>query len=144
MWGMMEHSSVAAKLRLEGFEALPRACAPSGVYALCADGEVLYVGQAKNVYQRLTTHYNAKRRIKVYATVKLLSPGDVRVNPIPYDSVMVKWVPIAELDRIERELILRLRPKFNIQIREPLPKVKVDLAALGITRLEGLRRRKIA
>lgn len=131
----------------EGFETLPSACAPSGVYALCGAGEVLYVGQAKNVYQRLTVHWNARRapaRNKLYASLTFLTPADPRVNVIPYDRVLVKWVPVDDLNRIERELILRLRPKYNIQLREPLPKVNVDLVSLGLRRPGDIRRRKVA
>lgn len=137
MDGMLE------KLRGEGFETLPSVCAPSGVYALCGAGEVLYIGQAKNVYQRLVTHWNARRRTSL-GCLAFATLGDARVNAIPYDCVIVKWVPVKDLNRIERELILRLRPRYNIQIREPLPKVNIDLASLGLRRPGDIRRRRVA
>ena len=48
-----------AALIPEGFVEVPGIRAPSGVYLLLgAEGEVLYAGQAKQIYQRITTHYN--------------------------------------------------------------------------------------
>ena len=53
------------ELLAEGFVEVPGWRAPSAVYLLLDDeGQVLYAGQAKKVYQRLTAHYNARVRGK--------------------------------------------------------------------------------
>lgn len=124
---------------LEGFEPLSGAASPSGVYALLWKGEVVYVGQAKNVYQRITTHYN--RLIDNTYVAGFVTPGDIRGMTIRYDSAMVLWTAVEDLKDVEQELIWRLRPKYNRQVLGPIPKVKVNLAAL---KLKPMRRRVAA
>ena len=126
---MMEQAATA--LRAEGFDYLPGITAPSAVYALVDRGVVIYVGQAKNVYQRLTTHMNAKRRGGKKGKTTW-GPRDINGKPFSFDAVLVKWTPMAELDRVERELILRLRPKYNERVIAPIPRVRVDLLGLGL------------
>lgn len=143
MESMMDQS---AKLRFEGFEPVSHATAPCGVYALVAKGEVVYVGQARNVYQRLTSHLNNRLRKRQRPSDRFISPGDIRSRKIEYDSVLVKWVPENDLDIVERELILALRPKYNLRVVDPPKRVAVNLAALGIhIRREGdIKRRRVA
>jgi excinuclease UvrABC nuclease subunit len=114
--GMMKNFG----LDCEGFVELPGVAAPMGVYLLLAQGEVVYVGQSKNVFQRLTSHYNARRRgyrKKLYATYDNLSPNDLRGMSIPYDHMLVRFCKKAELDKLELSLIDRFKPKFNIAFK---------------------------
>ena len=128
---MMEKSIQDLILEREGFQPLPGVLAPSGVYLLLAKGVVLYVGQSINVHQRLSAHYNAKQRgyrKKLFIGQREYGAGDTRALSIPYDQVLVKWLPKPELDRVEIQLINRYKPKFNIDVRGPLPQVRIDLA----------------
>ena len=121
-------------LAREGFVALQGVVAPSGVYLLLVRGEVVYVGQSENVYQRFTSHYNAKvrgyRKKRPRFLNSQLSPYDIRIMPIPFDSVLVRWLPKAELDKAEAALIARFKPKYNVIEPSRLPDVKVDLKSL--------------
>lgn len=119
----------------EGFVELPGVRAPSAVYLLMDDeGRVLYAGQAKQVYQRITAHYNAKRKAKKLRAMDYgTSPSDARLLGIPFTQVLVRWVPKADLDREELRLIDRFDPPFNVasktdrQARLNRAKVKVDI-----------------
>lgn len=124
----------------EGFHEAP-ALPPSGVYVLLDKGVVEYVGQSSNLYQRLTSHYNAKlrgyrKRTKgVVTSLSALSPRDVRVMAIPFDQVLVKFIPEDQLDEIERVYITRYKPRFNLgapRLASPRPpKIDIDIRQLA-------------
>lgn len=140
----MEHSAQA--LRAEGFDPFPSVAAPSAVYALVNHGVVVYIGQARNVYQRITTHMRAEGRPRT-ASDRFLSPGDIKGRGIPFDSVLVRWTAVADLDEVERTLILRFRPKYNERVVAPVRRVRIDLLSLGLMerRAPGeVRRRRVA
>ena len=143
-----------------GFVALPGAAQPSCVYALLAQGEVIYVGQTKNIYQRMYSHYNAKMRgyRKRNAPPYLNNIGldDIRARAIPYDAVMVRFCAKYDLNRLEIEFIERYRPKynianrrideakFNVNIAELAKKVGVPWNLPSTPSWPGPRRRRIA
>lgn len=66
----------------------------SGVYFLCKDGNVVYVGQSVNVAQRVGQHVGAKT----------------------FDSVFFIRVASSDLDYVEGELIRLLCPKYNFSV----------------------------
>jgi hypothetical protein len=70
----------------------------SGVYFLCRANEIVYVGQAQNVCDRICTHINegAKR----------------------FDSAFYIPVPPPALNAVEKRLILHLQPEYNQTHRE--------------------------
>ena len=113
----------------------------AGVYLLF-DGEVLtYIGQSINIPQRIASHLRAlpPKRYRPYITKHWVTPNDIRGIPIPFNRVLVRWCEVTELDRIERELIQRLTPKYNNRVnwapQKPLPVVDVDLAEIGLGHL---------
>ena len=113
--------------REEGFDELPRVMAPSAVYVLLWEGRVVYVGQSKNVYARVATHYQAVVRAR-----KGLRPGlSPSVEAFRFDKVMIRWCPKSELDRLETELIDRFRPEHNVIVRRVLPKLSFDVLGLA-------------
>ena len=69
----------------------------AGIYFLCRDGEVVYVGQSKHVQERILTHIREKQK-KFHRTEIFLLP-----------------VPESELMRIESEFVTRFRPIYNQQ-----------------------------
>jgi hypothetical protein len=115
-------------LREQGFTGIPYHAEPSGVYALLRGPEVLYVGHSKSVYQRISNHRNAQQRKRPYMNI---TGGDIRIRPIPFDRVLVKWCPVHEAKILESELIHRYRPRFNIVVVEPLRDHGVDLEDLA-------------
>lgn len=100
-------------LYTEGFSEVVGATAPAGVYALLFGEEVVYVGQSTNIYQRLTSHYNAGVRGYRGKGRTFTSPNDIRAIPIPFDSMWIKICPKAALDREEIALIEQYRPRYN-------------------------------
>ena len=62
-----------------------------GVYFLCHEGNVVYVGQSGNVFGRIGAHLGDKT----------------------FDSVFFARVPQSDLDFVEGELIRTLSPKYN-------------------------------
>lgn len=115
--------------RVEGFQALANPNSPSAIYCLRWKGEVVYVGKAKQIYQRFTSHYNAKRLGQRGSESKSFrSDGDVSGIPIPFDEVWIKFVPPNEITRLELELIHKLKPRFNLQICQLPPEYSVDLS----------------
>ena len=113
----------------------------AGVYLLWSGDEVVYVGQSVNIPQRIASHLRAlpPKRYRPYITKHWVTPNDIRGIPIPFNRVLVRWCEVTELDRIERELIQRLRPKYNRRTswapQKPVPDVDVDLAEIGLGHL---------
>jgi hypothetical protein len=62
-----------------------------GVYFLCHEGAVVYVGQSVNVFGRVGAHIGVKT----------------------FDSVWFVRVPQSDLDFVEGQLIRTLKPKYN-------------------------------
>lgn len=66
----------------------------SGVYFLCEDGKVNYVGQSKDIKARIRTHRREKSK--------------------PFESVFGIKLPQEQLVRIEGMFITLLCPKYNM------------------------------
>jgi hypothetical protein len=95
---------------LEGFEALGRPQPGTGVYVLMLKGTVMYVGKSLNIFHRLGQHVIAMRRHK---KGKLPYKGKEELPFIEFDQIMVKWVPIAQIDAEEMKLIQHFLPERN-------------------------------
>jgi hypothetical protein len=116
-------------LREQGFTGIPYHGMPSGVYALMRGPEVLYIGYSKSIYARISNHRNAQRRgDKPYQHV---TGGDLRIRPMPFDRVLVKWCSMLEAKILEVELIHRYRPPFNRKVVEPLRDRGINLEELA-------------
>lgn len=107
MVGMIEDRAFSER---EGFEAFGHPQIGTGVYLLILKGEVLYVGKSLNIYHRIGQHVSGMRRYK-----KGLRPpkGKEEVPLIEFDRIMVKWVPIHQIDAEEMKLIQRFLPEHN-------------------------------
>jgi hypothetical protein len=120
------------ELQKDGFEEIPRPHTPWGVYALVLRGEVVYVGQSKSVYARVAQHRYASLRARKRAGDRLFQMG---ISPmgmgIQFDEVWVRWCRLPELERLELFYIDRFKPRWNIQVREPLPEVPIDIRQLA-------------
>jgi hypothetical protein len=69
----------------------------SGVYALIHQDEVIYIGQAMNVYQRVRAHYNRQQKM-------------------PWDRAFVCWCKPHEMKNLEAEMIRHFLPHYNSHI----------------------------
>jgi len=72
----------------------------SGVYFLWRGNELLYVGQALNVRDRVTSHIRARRGFRI-------------AKKIPFDRCTFILCRQAQLIALEAKYILRHRPEFN-------------------------------
>src|SRR6266702_42664 len=94
----------------------------SGVYALCFASEVVYVGKAKRLLTRIYSHRSAWERKR--KGVRL--PPNVKV--IPFSSFFVRPCDESDMDRLEREMIAKYKPKHNEML---IPKRRLTLAEIG-------------
>lgn len=95
----------------------------SGVYALVFYGEIVYVGQAKRLLHRIYQHKNAWERAR-----QGMIPPKSRARAIRFNGVMILPVKEVDLDRVEKEMIARYRPRHN---RQNVPKGKSGLVDVG-------------
>lgn len=97
-------------MTLDGFTdgtALLRA----GVYALTWRNTVVYVGQSKHLLRRLHDHRsNSTRNRKLYA-------WEPRSNKMQFDGMHFTAVAPDRLDEVEREMIARYRPRYNVCLK---------------------------
>jgi hypothetical protein len=112
---------------IENFVEIP--LHPYGVYMLVWRGRVVYVGQSISVLGRIAKHRsNYERFLKGKPIPTSGSPNEWRV--IKFDKALVHFCQRADLDRLERELIMTHKPELNIMLRNRSP-IKIDLGALG-------------
>ncbi len=101
---------------LEGFEGFGYPHPGTGVYVLIGKGEVLYVGKSLNLFHRIGQHVTAMRRHKKGL---LRYKGKEDTPFIEFDQIMVKWVPIHQIDAEELKLIQRFLPEYNEKMCRP-------------------------
>lgn len=80
-----------------------------GVYRMkAADGEVLYVGKARNLKNRLTTYFVGKAHAaKTMAMVSQIAEVDVTVTASETEALLLEY-----------NLIKQHRPRFNVALRD--------------------------
>lgn len=113
------------------FHALPGLFGP-GVYALLFQGEIVYIGKAQVLIQRLYAHWNAMCRLRSGKPQFERGP-----RGFVFAGVKVLPCPVADLNRIEKQMIARHRPKHNRRLipegKMTLEQVGFDLTRLGVT-----------
>lgn len=127
-------------MELEGFVGVGQVL-KSGVYALVHRREVVYVGKSKTMLVRIYSHRNVaadKRKGK-----NKEFPSWYPVKGIVFDDVFVRPCPPEELDRLEREMIAKYRPKYNQLLvpKQALPPAIAALIAAKAKPQEEFRRR---
>src|ERR1700757_1945955 len=104
---------------LEKIRTLPTA---AGVYLYKnAEGEVIYVGKAKNLRSRVASYFHEGRTI-----------GDAKTGTLVKEAVDVDYIVVAnnkEALALENNLIKQRKPRFNILLRDDktYPYVKLTL-----------------
>jgi len=97
---------------MSSFEAKPFLASVSqrpGVYRMiAADGEVLYVGKARNLKNRLTTYFIGKAQAaKTMAMVAQIASVEVTVTASETEALLLEY-----------NLIKRHRPRYNVTLRD--------------------------
>lgn len=90
----------------------------AGIYALTWRGEVVYVGQSAKLFQRLYVHCSSRLRHRKVTMGKKTIKGSV------FDGICILPCLESDLDRIEREMILKYQPRYNVVLKAG-PKVRV-------------------
>ena len=83
----------------------------SGIYFLCKDNEVVYIGQSQDVTTRVNGHVGSKE----------------------FDSVTAMLVPKELLDEVEQYWIKRVKPELNIRYLEKPEKRPPKTRSFSIT-----------
>lgn len=102
-------------LAIEGFTNVSVTLS-GGVYLLVRKGEVIYVGKAKRMLNRLTAHLSvwaAKKKERI--------PSWMPIRGIYYDEVLVKPTHPDLIDAEEARLIDLYRPRYNTLLKDPGP-----------------------
>lgn len=84
-----------------------------GVYILVARGQVIYIGKAKSMLARLNTHrrkWADKRKGNKLADF-------IPIPGLLFDEVHIRPCTIETIDALEREMIDRYKPKYNIKLQ---------------------------
>ena len=100
-------------MRLDGFNEVSTIL-KSGVYVLVAKGVPIYVGKSKAMIARIGAHRRAwidKRKGNAWTTEVLGIPG------LKFDEIHIRAVPLHLLDEVEREMIDRYKPRYNVQLK---------------------------
>lgn len=88
----------------------------SGVYALCAKGRVIYVGKSKSMIGRINAHRRAwidKRKGKAESWIA----NALGIPGLLFDEIHIRPTPLHLLDAVEREMIDKYKPHYNVQLQ---------------------------
>lgn len=96
------------------------------VYFLLHQGAVVYVGQSRMPIQRLYAHRSSWGKRKADEWRRM---GKKAVKAVIFDEVHILRTAIEDLDEVEREMILRYRPKYNVHHNRGVA-IPPELAAL--------------
>lgn len=94
-----------------------------GVYMLLRKGEVVYVGQSKSVGERLRTHC---RQRKGGVRGSGLFANKIKVG-FSFDEIQVRACMLGELDDLERAMIKKYQPKYNVKLKNPQPSLELQM-----------------
>lgn len=114
----LRHMSGSGEIRVEGFADLSGAMQP-GVYALVWAGEVVYIGQSETPWARLYAH-----RMK---WLRAREGKKVRGKAIAFSGFWVQPCAVSDLLRLEAELIVKYRPRYNLRVVIPAEVQKAEL-----------------
>lgn len=116
-------------MQLEGFADVSVSLR-SGVYALCAKGVVIYVGKSRAMIARVNAHRRAwidRKRKESWISESLGIPG------LLFDEIHVRAVPKHLLDDVEREMIDKYKPRYNVQLKTSAKiRAPINLTIQGI------------
>src|SRR3954469_7519360 len=108
-WLLPYVNPLKEKLGGEFFRALPKR---PGVYVMLGEaGQVLYVGKAKSLRDRLSSYRNAKPGNVARKVIRLInSVRTIRIEECENETIALLR---------ENELLRKIRPPFNVQNTRP-------------------------
>lgn len=82
------------------------------IYFLLYQGMVVYIGQSRMPIQRIYAHRSTWGKKKSDEWRRM---GKTPVKAVIFDEVFLLKTAMEDLDRVEREMIQKHRPKYNVQ-----------------------------
>jgi len=83
-----------------------------GVYGVYNDGELIYIGQSKIPYDRMTKHFSKSKKYVYSSVSQALSNGELQRDNLVFK--MLEFIDdTATRKKQESELIQRHRPLYN-------------------------------
>lgn len=119
-------------MQLEGFVDSSEIL-KSGVYALVRKGVVIYVGKSKSMIARINAHRKAwidRRKTKAegsWIANVLGIPG------LMFDEIHIRPCPLHFLDTLEREMIDKYKPRYNVQLQTDMIRAPINIVVAGLT-----------
>ena len=101
---------IAEELRGMGAEDCSVLIRPA-IYFLLHSGAVVYVGQSRMPIQRIYAHRSTWGKKKADEWRRM---GRAPVKAVIFDEVFLLRTGLENLDEIERQMIQRYRPKYNV------------------------------
>lgn len=99
-------------MQLDGFQEVSQVLR-AGVYALCHRGQVVYVGKAKTLLSRVAAHRSMWGKARRGQAI----PDWIPIKGILFDECFIRTCRTDQLDALEREMINKYKPKFNILLK---------------------------
>lgn len=118
-------------MHLEGFTEISPILR-AGVYALCAKGRVIYVGKSKAMIARIAAHRNAYRDKRAKNGQGSWLSDTLGIPGLLFDEIHVYPCRLDELDRIERAMILKYSPHYNIQLKSQVTRAPLSVLVAGV------------
>lgn len=102
-------------LKVDGFDDAS-ALLQAGVYLLCWQGTVVYVGKSQMMLGRIYAHRVAWGRKSRVRKTALIPP-----KGILFDQVLYRRCPLHLVDELEASLITKYHPRYNTQLKSSIP-----------------------
>jgi len=121
---LLAYGAGATQVELQGFADVS-AVLGQGIYALVAQGKVVYIGKAKQMLARVYTHRsNARKRSPAWLSD--LAKG------IVFDEVHVMPCHPDQIDDLEHALINFYKPRYNLSLKHfGNPRMKAPLTVVS-------------
>lgn len=111
------------RMKLDGFTDCSSILS-GGIYVLKFRKQIVYIGQSKCILSRVYTH-RTNRGQKKPMWVKAMARG------ILFDQILMLPVKPEDRNSLEAKLIAYYKPKYNIQLKNPVDAPKLSLPPLS-------------
>lgn len=117
---------------MDDFEDMSVMLGP-GIYVLARNEHIEYVGKTKRLVTRIYSHANLYSR---WRKTGVKPKGPFNLTVVKFNKVWIRPCEISDLDRLERETIRALQPRYNINFNGYEP-IKRKISELGFMTING-------
>lgn len=136
---------VLTKYRFNETKAYMRYRGVSGIYAFLFEDNVIYVGQSKNMRERLLKHHSINGNINKVNKDRERYPVDSQLNTLAFYNFLKEHiqeiefialpVEIDKLNEVEEHYINKYKPRFNyagvVAEYKPVPRVNAPVSKVA-------------